>query len=76
MSAIPQGTTHLEVTDNGANFWSITEPADGTGEVWLNGKWMASEISDRLLQRLISLTPPAIALAGAEYIDKEVSVGD
>lgn len=57
MSAIPQGVTHLEVTDNGANFWSITEPDDGTGEVWLGGKWMASEISDRLMQRLISFTP-------------------
>lgn len=74
MSVIPEGITHLEVTDNGANFWSITEPDDGTGEVWLGGKWMASEISDRLLQRLISFTPLAIALAGAEYISKEVSV--
>lgn len=57
MSAIPQGVTHLEVTGNGANFWSITEPDDGTGEVWLGGRWMASEISDRLMQRLISFTP-------------------
>lgn len=57
MSVIPEGITHLEVTDNGANFWSITEPDDGTGEVWLGGKWMASEISDRLMQRLISFTP-------------------
>lgn len=56
MSAIPQGVTHLEVTDNGANFWSITEPDDGTGEVWLGGKWMASEISDRLMQRLMPVT--------------------
>lgn len=56
MSAIPKGTTHLEVTDSGANFWSITGPDDGTGEVWLGGKWMASEISDRLMQRLMPVT--------------------
>lgn len=56
MSVIPEGTTHLEVTDSGASFWSITEPDDGTGEVWLGGKWMASEISDRLMQRLIPVT--------------------
>lgn len=59
MSVIPEGTTHLEVTDNGASFWSITEPDDGTGEVWLGGKWMASEISDRLMQRLMPVTDSA-----------------
>ena len=59
MSAIPQGVTHLEVTDNGANFWSITEPDDGTGEVWLGGKWMASEISIAFMQRLVEFKQPS-----------------
>ena len=59
MSAIPEGITHLEVTDNGANFWSITEPDDGTGEVWLGGKWMASEISSAFMQRLVEFKQPS-----------------
>ena len=56
MSVIPEGITHIEVTDSGANFWSITEPDNGTGEVWIDGRWVASEISDRLMQRLMPVT--------------------
>lgn len=60
MPAIPPGTTHLEVHESGtANFWSIPEPDDGTGEVWLGGKWVACRISSAFMQRLVELNQPS-----------------
>ena len=60
MSAIPHGTTHLEVHESGtATFWSIGADDDGTGEFWTGGWWMASEISSAFMQRLVEFKQPS-----------------
>lgn len=58
MSVIPQGITHLEVTGSGANFWRIPHPeqSDGTGDFWLDGQWVTSEISGNFVDRLVSVS--------------------
>ncbi len=60
MSAIPHGTTHLEVHESGtATFWSIGADDDGTGEFWQGGRWIASEISSAFMQRLVEFKQPS-----------------
>lgn len=58
-SAMPQGITHLEVHESGsATFWRIPRPeqSDGTGDFWLDGQWVTSEISGNFVDRLVSVS--------------------